>query len=305
MNLKFGICWVEDQPSEAEQGAVEMAVRESGFEPEIKLVKSQPEVHKCAERQERFQEYELILLDLRLGGELEGDTLALEIRQSFRSTPILFYSGETVVALRKRMAEKGVEGVYCAERRDLEGRVRELVSDLSPRLNRLSGMRGLAAQIVAECDHEFRQILQHLAGSSSSEQKLIASLRDRVEKSNLETSKSFERLDSLDELLESSSVSSALLFREVRHQLKSYQSEEILEKRDALKSYETQVLALRNRLAHALEKETAEGWQIAAGLNREAQPLTVGDFGDIRLKLLLHLEEARSLRKLLIGKDAN
>ena len=305
MNLKFGICWVEDQPSEAEQGAVEMAVRESGFKPEITLVKNEPEVRKCAERQERFQEYELILLDLMLGEGLEGDALALKIRQSFRSTPILFYSAKPVNELRSRMAKRGVEGVYCTARQDLADRVRELVSDLSPRLNRLSGMRGLAAQVVAECDQEFRQILQHLAGSSSSKQKLIASLRDRVQKSNLDKSKSFEKLDSLDELLESSSVSSALLFREVRRQLSSHESEHIRDKREALRDYEEQVLGPRNRLAHALEEETVEGWQIAARSNKEAQPLTVSDFGDIRSDFLSHLQNVRSLRELLVGKETD
>ena len=307
MNLKLGICWIEDQPSEAEREAVEEKVRECGFEPEVMLIKSEAEVSQCAERQRHFQEYELILLDLKLGAGLQGDELAVKIRQSFRSTPILFYSGKPVDELRERMSNKGIEGVYCTSRPDLADRVGELVSDLSPRLNRLSGMRGLAAQTVAECDQEFRHILLHVAKKGrADEQKIVQSLKSRIEKLNIQQSSRLEEVDTIDRILHDRAASSALLFQEVMRCLRSFKSDDVRELRKTLSDYQAKVIEQRNLLAHELEVETPTGWQIARGKAGEGQPqVTVDKFSDIRSDFLIHLRNVRSLRELLVDKEAN
>ena len=110
MNLNFGICWIEDQASDAEVQAVEEAVRDCGFEPELERIEREEDIRQFAQRQEHFQEFDLILLDLRLGAGLHGDELAPQVRRRFRSTPILFYSAEEVGELRRKMAARFVEG---------------------------------------------------------------------------------------------------------------------------------------------------------------------------------------------------
>ena len=115
MNLTFGICWIEDQAGDAEVAAVEEAVRNCGFEPELERLEREDDIREFARRQEHFQDYDLILLDLRLGAGLRGDDLAQEVRNRFRSTPILFYSAEDVRILRRAMADRfGRRGLLCA-----------------------------------------------------------------------------------------------------------------------------------------------------------------------------------------------
>ena len=126
MNLTFGICWIEDQASDAEIEAVEEAVRANGFEPEMCRIETQDKIREFAKQQQNFYDFDLILLDLMLGEGLRGDDLAPEVRGAFRSTPILFYSAENEHRLRGRMAEKLVEGVYCTHRDRLPERVGEL-----------------------------------------------------------------------------------------------------------------------------------------------------------------------------------
>ena len=303
MNLTFGICWIDDQADEAEQSAVKLAVRNSGFEPDIHPVTTEQEITGFGQRQERFQDFELILLDLMLGDGLRGDNLAPAVRSSFRSTPILFYSAESETTLRQKMAKANIDGVYCAHRRDLAIRVGALVADLSPSLNRLSGMRGLAAGVVAECDQEFRTILRHVARARGEERKIVASLKNSVGSSKNRQMDKLKRIDSLEDLLQQHMVTSAILFQEVRKCVDDkHWGDEILAIRGQTKSYQKEVLESRNLLAHVLEEREEQGWRIVPTGNSDG--ITVDDFQAIRADLLRHLGQVRRLRQLVVGKES-
>ena len=301
MNLTFGICWIEDQASDAEVEAVEEAVRNCGFAPELKRISKEKDIQEFAQKQEHFQDYDLILLDLRLGENLHGDELAPQVRQHFRATPILFYSAEEVNTLRRKMADKLVEGVYCAHRSRLPERIRDLVSDLSPALNRLSGMRGLAARVVAECDHEFRAILLHWGKEREVEANITDSIREQAQQRSDDQLRQAANITDLVDLLDNPVSSSNVLFMEVYKRLdKMDVSDEVKTTRRELRKYSEKVLAVRNKLAHALEERTADGWKITRQPpNRD---LRVQDFEQYRSDFLTHLRHVCQLRKLLIGQ---
>ena len=302
MNLTFGICWIEDQASDAEVAAVEEAIRNCGFEPELERVEKEEDIRIFAQRQQQFQDYDLILLDLRLGADLRGDELAQEVRTRFRSTPILFYSATDVHILRQTMAEKLVEGVYCAHRDGLSERVRELVSGLSPALNRLPGMRGLAARVVAECDQEFREVLRYWGREPAKAVSLVESIKERARAGNRQQLARTEQIDSLEDLLADPASSSSLLFREVRARVNDMEvSDEVRTTRRELRQYQEKVLAVRNTLAHALEERTEDGWRISR--RAPNTDLTVDDFAEYRSDFLTHLRHARRLRELLVGQE--
>ena len=302
MNLTFGICWIEDQASPAESATVERAVRDAGFEPEISLVASEDKIRRFAEQQQRFQDYELILLDLNLGDGLRGDKLAPSVRDSFRSTPILFYSNEAESSLRLRMAQENVDGVYCTNRLNLAIRVGELVLDLAPSLNRLSGMRGLAARVVAECDHELRQILLHFSHTEDLGTEIVKSLKERVAGATEDQCVILHPISELPELLLQHSISSAILFREVKRRLRNLDpTEEIRAARRSLNTYPQEVLRRRNDLAHALEEKTDEGWRISRP--GSTGTLTTHDFQRIRSDFLEHLRRIKRVRQLLVGEE--
>jgi CheY-like chemotaxis protein len=297
MSLQFGICWIEDQASEAEVGRIEAAVRGSGFEPHIERVEEQNEIRAFAERQNHHQDFDLILLDLNLGGGLRGDELASQVRASFRSTTILFYSAEDESSLRDRMAAQRVEGVYCVHRDRLAARVGELVGHLSPALNRLSSMRGLAARVVAECDQDFRAILVGLAPDDGADE-IAESLRQRVRVASEKQVATVEELRTLDDLLGSTAVHSAALFLEVKERAQARGGDELLTiLRKLKKGYQSQVLGRRNTLAHALEARTENGWQI---VRSAGDPVTVADFPRYRTEFQTQLGLVRRLREILV-----
>jgi CheY-like chemotaxis protein len=300
MSLHFGICWIEDQASDAEVGRVETAVRGSGFEPLIERVEQQDEIRGFAERQTHHQDFDLILLDLNLGAGLRGDELAQQVRAAFRSTTILFYSAEDESSLRDRMAAHKVEGVYCIHRDRLAARVGELVSHLSPALNRLSSMRGLAARIVAECDQDFRAILAHLGNDGDTAKGIAESLRQRVRDSAAHQQGAVDELGSLDALLASHVVHSAALYHEVKERAGAQGGDELLSiTRKLKKDFLSQVIIRRNTLAHALEVRTEAGWQI---VRSAGDPVTVADFPRYRKEFQTQLQLVRRLRAILIGE---
>lgn len=303
MNLQFGICWIEDQASDAEVEAVEQAVRNSGFEPSIERIETEEEIRSFARKQEHYQDYDLILLDLRLGHGLSGDDLAPQVRGAFRSTPILFYSAEAEGHLRQKMADKLVEGVYCVHRDRLSIRVGELVSDLSPALNRLSSMRGLSARVVAECDQELREILAKL-GSLDQDGVIVASLKARVRVASEGQLARLDVIEDLASLLNDHAVTSGALFFEARDRIRTLAGAD--DARDLirqLRNYPNAVLNRRNVLAHALEERTGHGWRITR--KDAAEPLTVDDFQRYRRDFLAHLRDLRRLRNLLVDQQAN
>ena len=302
MNLTFGVCWIEDQASPQLRASVEEAIRQNGFEPEVEFVVSEDDIQSFAQRQHHFQDYDLILLDLRLGQDRRGDDLAPTVRRHFRSTPIVFYSAVPAGELRRRMAEKGVDGVYCTSRRDLAARVYQLVSDLTPALNRLSGMRGLAAQVVAECDEEFRGILIHLSDLHGNEPEVVQSLRDALASSHRRQAQGAQPIDSLRELLATPTISSGLLFDEVCKRVRTHTpvSEDVREARIAIRDYTSLVLSRRNILSHALEERTEAGWVIDGGPSKP--DLTAEDFPNFRSDFLSLRGKIRRLRQLLISQ---
>jgi len=301
MNLTFGICWIEDQASEAEIEAVEAAVRAAGFEPDVYRIAAEDEIRAFAKQQEHFQDYDLILLDLRLGNGLRGNELAPEIRQSFRSTPILFYSAVAENDLRMMMAQKHIDGAYCAHRDRLSVRVGELVSDLSPALNRLSGMRGLAARVVAECDHELRTILVGLAEASGTAAEIASSLKSRVRSAAEGQQKRIDDIEELVELLDDHAISSGALFMEVRDLLRAgILTDEMRAVLRSVREFPNDVLKRRNILAHALEERGEDGWTIT--YDKGTRVLTVADFERYRQGFLSQLSRLRDLRMLLISE---
>lgn len=300
MNLTFGVCWIEDQASAAEADAVENSIRKHGFEPEITRIESQADIEAFSNSQLHFHDFDLILLDLHLGNGIRGNELAQPIRAKFRSTPILFYSGEPEDTLRTMMCEKRIEGFYCAHRDQLTGRIEELVEAFTPALNRLSSMRGLAARVVAECDNELRTILLHLSKEAAAHDAMVKSLKTRILDGAKERAEKLNGLNDIAILLGSPAIPSGILFSEAKDQARKIDgSDDMRDLLRSLKNYPKDVLFRRNTLAHALEMRTQNGWEINRG---NAKPLTVSDFERYRRDFLSHLQYIRTLRSLLVAE---
>jgi CheY-like chemotaxis protein len=306
MKLQFGLLWIEDNYSPKEEGEITSAAAASGFELEIMKSIDGSNLNELGEHQRKFHTFDLVLLDLKLSGGVKGDELAPKVRHLFRSTPILFYSGsETEFALRERMAKDKIEGVFCANRKNFTKRAGELIQDYAHTLNRLSGMRGLAMEIVAEVDIICRQIISILAANGLQEQAksyLAKAVCDQSSK----TLESFPILQEIGNMLDhpaADSMKSFNTFRDlVKTYIKSMPTGESKDKLSALvfetKDYRKDVIDVRNILGHALEERNDAGWLI---LDRNGAPfMTVADFPKHRSSFLRHLRAMREISGILV-----
>lgn len=307
MNLKFRVIWVEDNHSAAEQEQIAQGIRQAGFEPEFVVDIDGSRIEELARHQAIYADYDFLLLDLNLANGVKGDELASEIRRRFRSTPMLFYSREPVDDLRQRMLRRSVEGVFCAGRDQMPTRVVEMVQDLASSANRLAGMRGLAARVVADCDAELRGIIRltQEQGHQIDGRSLCDHLDEVVEQSAEYAAGLYRGCPAgdLEARLGSFAVTSMHLYKVVARIVRDRRNAVagLPARRSRLTNYEREVLSPRNTFSHAIEDEGPDGWRIET---RGPEGLTVADFPRLRRDFLEHLENLRAIQRLLAAEQA-
>ena len=315
MNLKFGLLWLEDQFSEAESDGIKSAARKHGFQVEINNQRNGNTLDELAKEQEYHYPFDLILIDLDLVPDGNGADESKRARDLFPATPILFYSGKKrPEELVKMISERKVEGVFVSHRNDFVNRAGELIGYLAASFNRLAGMRGLAARVVAECDDHYRAILLHLGQQAEIAPKISALIDDAVMKSFRSAQGKYEEIKGggLTERIDSRAVTSLTLHKVCRKIIRDDTVRTIISDPDAVAAarqksgqYRNKVLEIRNLLGHALEKRTNEGWEISSATD----DITVQRFPEIRESFLSNLEAITELRKLIVGSsldnDAN
>ena len=304
MNLKFGILWLEDQFSTAEHQRIVEAAQVHGFEVEVTNHENGNLLEQLAREQELHYPFDLLLIDWDLR-QADGADEAKRARDLFPATPILFYSAKRSYGELKRMIfDRGVEGVFVSHRDDFTRRTGELIGNLAASFNRLAGMRGLAARVLAECDDHHRAILAALSGQGF-EEKVREALVRHVENAATDAHDAFNaaREGGVEALLECRAVTSQTLYKSVRSLTKDGEiknrvdSDQLAAARRRTRNFDDQVIRVRNILGHVLEELTADGWIIrgpgADGINVERFPALRRDF-------LENLSATKDLRQLLV-----
>jgi CheY-like chemotaxis protein len=312
MNLDFGILWIEDSFSKEEEENLRRRVREAGFIARIETVPNSKSISMLAREHSLYHIYDIILLDYRLEDE-NGDVVAPKIRELFPSTTILFYSGSVEEdELRHMMAVKKVEGVYCSSRRRFIERTGSLIEQTARSLDRLSGMRGLAMRVVAECDDIMKGAVISMSGLDPDGQKSLNKLDTdvfdfiSVMKNKYEASLP----DGIEGRLKTRVVDSAKLFDHFRRLTKvvtsfpdefgldAAQVERLRELRRNTTQYTRDVLQRRNILGHAIEVKGISGWVLTG-----TTEINVSDFPDIRRLFAVNIDALREMSEILVSKS--
>lgn len=312
MNLDLGILWIEDSFSPEEERALKRRIREAGFLARINVIDNGDGVEELARDHQLYHRFDMILLDYKLRG-VDGDEIAPRIRELFPSTTILFYSGNYEEAdLRQLIASKQVEGVYCSTRTRFIERAGGLIDQTASALNRLSGMRGLAMRVVAECDALMRGAMLSMCARDAACVAKMGDLDADVINFLENQRRGYEVATEGDlaSRLSTRAVDSAKLFKHFRRLtrvvaanpetfgLTSDQVERLRELSRLSAQYATGVLDKRNVLGHAIEVEGAEGW-VLQGSNE----IAVRDFPDLRRSFASHIDTFREMSELMVLLD--
>lgn len=312
MNLDFGILWIEDSFSDEEKESLKRRVLDAGFIARIEVIPNGTGIAELARTHKLYHRYDIILLDYRLNGE-DGDDLAPKVRELFPSTTILFYSGSVEERdLRRMMAERQVEGVYCSARQRFIERTGALIDQTARALDRLSGMRGLAMRVVAECDALMRAAMLSMCKRDPNCSGKVTDLDKDVLEFMESMRASYEAAVArdLDGRLATRAVDSAKLFKHFRRLtqiaagdpstfgLNEEQVERLRELRRVSAQYDRNVLSKRNILGHVVEVQGEAGW-VLEGSNE----ISVGDFPEIRRIFATHIDAFREMGDLVVLLD--
>lgn len=316
MNLDFGILWIEDSFSDEEKESLKRRVLDAGFIARITAIPNGENIDEIAREHNLYHRYNIILLDYRLKDE-NGDELAPKIRRLFPSTTILFYSGSVQEnELRQLIASKEVEGVYCC-RRDNQRfiqRTGELIDQTARALDRLSGMRGLAMRVVAECDEIMKKAMLSMCARDKGCEDKVAALDDDVLAFIEGMKQSYEAsaVDNKDlaARLATRAVDSAKLFKHFRRltevvtknpgnfSLDETKVDRLRELRKNSAQYDQHVLKKRNILGHVFEVQGENGWILEGSTE-----ISVSDFPEIRRGFAAHIDAIREISELVAASS--
>ncbi|CUX58888.1 response regulator [Rhizobium oryzihabitans] len=308
MNLDFGILWIEDSFSREEEENLRRRVLDAGFIARIEVIPNGTGIEELSREHGLYHRFDIILLDYRLKDE-NGDDLAPTVRRLFPSTTILFYSGSVPEdSLRQMIAEKKVEGVYCSARGRFIERTGGLIDQTARSLDRLSGMRGLAMRVVAECDDLMKKAIQCMAVRDPNCAAKVSELDEDVLTFVMSMKEKYEAAveADLDTRFGTFAVDSTKLFKHFRRLtqvvasdpkpfgLSDEQVERLRELRRLSAQYDQKVLKKRNILGHVIEIKSDTGW-VLQGSNE----IGVGDFPEIRRVFAAHIDALREMSDLV------
>lgn len=314
MNLDFGILWIEDSFSVEEEESLKRRVKDAGFIARIKQIPSGLGIESLAREHSLYHVFDIILLDYRLLDD-DGAVLATKVRQLFPSTTILFYSGTVQESeLRRLIAENEVEGVYCSRRDQLRfiQRAGDLIDQTARALDRLSGMRGLAMRVVAECDELMKAAMVTMCAMDEVCSAKVQELDDEVFKSltQLHASYTATVAGDLTGRFASRAVDSAKLFSHFRRLtqvatknpaafgLNADRLDRLRELRNGSSQYVQEVLKKRNVLGHAVERRGPEGWVLEG-----SDDISISDFPEIRRMFATYIDAIREMKSLFVALD--
>lgn len=312
MNLDFGILWIEDSFSSDEEKNLRRRVRDAGFIARIDVLKNGTGIEELSRTHKLYHSYDIILLDYRLQDE-NGDDLAPRVRELFPSTNILFYSGSVdEEQLRVLIAKNKVEGVYCSARERFIERTGALIDQTARALDRLSGMRGLAMKVVAECDSLMKDAMLAMCNRDPNCSAKMSELDRDVLEFIDEMKAVYEGAISgdLNSRIATRAVDSAKLFKHFRRltQVAAAQSaafglnqdqvERLRELRKLSAQYDQTVLKKRNILGHVVEKRGATGWVL-----KGSDDVRIEDFPEIRRAFANHIDFFREMSSIVTALD--
>ena len=284
MRLDINVLWFEDAFAELDAGVARLSrhLRQHGYGLEIRGYGDTSSMEELAARQKQGHEFDLIVVDYNLLNGALGTDVAVEVRELFPFTRIVFYSGQSDrKGLMGLMAEKGVEGVFCEARGNIIDRLQEIMDAIVADNNRLAGMRGLAAEVVGRCGDHLRNALKHIA--QLDHDKAYKKLMEKAKSSGQDALSKLDKCKTFDELLACRAVTSMHLYMATKSLSKGLVGPEFLE---CLALYEVEALGIRNSLSHAVQEFYEDGsWKLGGDPD-----LTIAAFPGLRANFRKHLK---------------
>ena len=214
--------------------------------------------------QQEGRQFDVVMVDYDLQRPETGVDVVAWLRRQLRYTEMVFYSGLPSRELYKKLVDEEVEGVFVAQRGELDDVLRELADIVVGKAVDLNHTRGIAMAEVAEHEMLMLETLDFAFGQSDTPR--IQAISDRTATRLVESKKELaERVEAsvkeqgLSEVIHDGRMFTAADKARAIQRMLGVVGEDVGEAKDLFDKYEAEVLARRNVLAHVKEEIGRDG----------------------------------------------
>jgi CheY-like chemotaxis protein len=292
MNLDYKILWFEDRDEWYDEAkkTVGNIVDEHGFNfPEpIRYTNS------IGWDSHNLRDFDLILVDFKLDNET-GDSIIEKIRANDVYTEIIFYSTDGDVQIRKTIADKGIDGVFCASRDGgaFERKVTKVIETTLKKVQDINNMRGLIMATTSDLDESMLEIIETFIKigneNSVSVSTYIFEIADKfISEKNAAYSELKKNNDSIGLANDTLLFDSYKRARVVQKIVKMLSKENLSHLANFLEVYNKEIIQHRNAFAHVSPKIDENGNKILVPKRGDIIIFTDELCKEIREKLSVH-----------------
>ncbi len=286
MKLIFQLLVVDDNPDSINNSVARLGdhLDARGFTLEVKVATGaelSPSNLKALAKQSG-KEFNLVAVDYNLGRrDVDGARAAQLLRARMRFTDMIFYSSDPGVRLFDELAKQSVAGVFVSSRDELDENLIGLADTVIGKAVDLNHMRGIAMAEVADMDVMMEDVLEKIF---SCPDPTVAEKAKRTLDKLLDGGR--KGLERLEEVVRVGDVLAVLPNTEVFGSNKRYQAINrvvavLKQKPDValrtFKSFEGDIIAARNTLAHAKADVKEDGTVTLRSAKRGAEPVVIDD----------------------------
>jgi hypothetical protein len=303
MKIDYNILWVEDDKSwydttlELFKGTLE----EKGFELKSDRKTNFQQLNDLIQK-DGLQKYDMLLIDFTLPNSSNGDEIIKLIRNSDIYTDILFYSS-AVEKVRDSIRERGLEGVYTADKKEIETKFNFIFSTTIKKIQEVNSMRGLIMGETSELDVEIENaynIIIELLTEDELKPKINKIFSDdykEIKKNNIKnckTKRDTHLTDYKTYFSESDAFRKWKLLKELL-KIKSFDGFNL----ELFKKYSADIIEIRNRFAHVKTEEKDGKMFLRGHIGKEPLEYDETKCIEIRQKLIAHRNNINVLNNIL------
>jgi len=299
MRIKFYILWFENEPTwvDGKIEDIKEIIEENGFEwVEPTICKKEEEFNGDYDR------FDMILVDYRLvDGGRDGQTgadIISKIREDCFSN-IIFYSQNGEAVLRKEIAHKNLDGVFCADRSDFLDKFENVFLSYIKKIEDINNLRGLVMAETADLESITEDIIELYDNIDCPKKREI--VKQTIDEILKNVNKDREFVESMDESSQLIDLLKKLNF--FRKSLTTHRINKRCISPSDFKHelFNNEIIVKRNLLAHVTERK-AEGKVVLESKN-ESLIFSQEEAKKIRKDILKYKSELESIRTTLLGES--
>lgn len=251
MKIDYNILWVEDNKSwyDTTLELFREPLEEKGFELKSERKINFQQVEDLIQK-DGLQKYDMLLIDFTLPNSLDGDKIIELIRNNDIYTDVLFYSS-AVENVRDSIRKHGLEGVYTADREEIENKFNSVFSTTIKKFQHIVAMRGMIMQEVSSLDVQMLEIVSNYLQNNKDKKQLVIDrvFKDLIEfhERKLEESKKIKDKNNFDKI-----IKDPLLFSSAQRASAVEEIINLFNIDNFIVDFRKEIIKVRNDFAHAI-----------------------------------------------------